>query len=350
MLAFLVMAFVGQASKARTHRHLRKYGFYIHGFAEDAAILYQVRQLKKFFPHSPVYIMSDGGADYSELCKELGCWSEICPPANDRWHPWPFFRRMYDAAIKLNSEYVVMLEPDNTIHGPIKHEPKFDAGGLFVDQRSYGMSEYIVSLAQERVKNFQWNQSSWTAGLCGGSYFRTDALLDSISDEHMMKIDWGKIARGTSKEIYSSDLALIYAFAARGYTTGPWEDSAQMGRSKDKPVSGTMESAFRHYCQCYPGNKPTHTFVLTAEEQHLKGKRMQKYRGNKWDSNCQMCYDSDEYKQAYGSLKCTNRQQVHQEVLPSFLQRPAVRELSLINAEAHQLSLAALDARLGCPP
>ncbi|CAK0815718.1 unnamed protein product, partial [Prorocentrum cordatum] len=94
-----------------------KYGFYLHCFDGLPPILYQVRQIKQFFPGSPIYIMSDGGEDYSELCRQYGCQFELCPPANDRWNPWPFIRRFYDATVALNSEYVIMLEPDNTIHG-----------------------------------------------------------------------------------------------------------------------------------------------------------------------------------------------------------------------------------------
>ena len=28
----------------------------------------------------------------------------LCPPANDRWHPWPFLRRLYDATLVLNTK------------------------------------------------------------------------------------------------------------------------------------------------------------------------------------------------------------------------------------------------------
>eukprot|EP00931_Biecheleriopsis_adriatica_P078898 TRINITY_DN52314_c0_g1_i1.p1 TRINITY_DN52314_c0_g1~~TRINITY_DN52314_c0_g1_i1.p1 ORF type:complete len:359 (-),score=57.42 TRINITY_DN52314_c0_g1_i1:30-1106(-) len=351
IVLFLVLAFVGQASKTHPQRRPHKYGFYMHVYNEDAAIIYQVRQLKKFFPDSPIYIMSDGGADYSALCKELGCTSDICPPANDRWHPWPFFRRMYDAAVSLNSEYVVMLEPDNTIEGPIRHEPEFDAGGLSLDGRKYGRNgvlEYITSLAQEHVKNFNWDNSSWNVGLCGGSYYRTDALLDAISDDNMMQIDWAKVARLEDKEIYSSDFALAHAFAARGYTVGPWAETAQMAKKKDKPVAGTLQSAFRHYCSCYPGGKPTHHLKFAEEDRHLQGKPVMEYKNNKWDRNCQLCYDSDEYKQAWGSLKCTNPHHVHQEWRSSFLQVRRTEHM-LSGEEAHQRDVAARDARLGCP-
>lgn len=41
-----------------------------------------------------------GGHRFDALCSLEGCMFTICPPANDRWHPWPFMRRMYDAAVR----------------------------------------------------------------------------------------------------------------------------------------------------------------------------------------------------------------------------------------------------------
>eukprot|EP00931_Biecheleriopsis_adriatica_P021845 TRINITY_DN14174_c0_g1_i1.p1 TRINITY_DN14174_c0_g1~~TRINITY_DN14174_c0_g1_i1.p1 ORF type:complete len:374 (+),score=56.65 TRINITY_DN14174_c0_g1_i1:56-1177(+) len=341
-------------------RTKEKYGFYIHGFAEDAALLYQVRALKKFFPTSPVYIMSDGGRDYSELCKEEGCTFQLCPPANDRWHPWPFFRRMHDAAQSLNTEYVIMLEPDNTIHGPITHEPEYDAAGVFVPQRGYGVVDYITSLGRKRNKDFVWNKTAWSAGLCGGSYYRTEALLDALADDKVTAIDWAKVASesGQHKEIFSSDLALVVALAARGYTTGPWADVAQMGDSKDKPVTGSMQSAFRHYCSCYPGGKPNYQLKLLEADRHLAGKEVKKFQGR--GVTCQQCYDSDEYKKAWGSLQCTSKQPVHQKPSWSMHRQQMSMPMSLVGLRhdqeqdsvrksAEQESLEAFDARMGCP-
>ncbi len=70
----------------------------------------------------------------------------VASPRNDRWHPWPFFRRLYDAAVSLDTEYVIMLEPDNTVlpgstftpsgeeprHSYVKRPPPADVGGLLV--------------------------------------------------------------------------------------------------------------------------------------------------------------------------------------------------------------------------
>ena len=97
------------------------------------------------------------------------------------------------------------------------------------------------------------------AGLCGGSYYRREAILDALSDERVAEIDWmprckllacfvtvsshhwwlirlaklrNYLGEKFSKEIYSSDFALQYALAARGWTIMPWEEAAQMHNDK----------------------------------------------------------------------------------------------------------------------
>lgn len=295
----------GFASLASTTRVgvVEKYGFYLHVFHSPAAVLYQVRKLKEVFPTSPVYIMSDGGLDFGPLCNQTGCTATVCPPANDRWHPWPFFRRLYDAAEALNTEFVIMLEPDNTIHGPIKEPPKYDAGGVLVRDRSFAGADYVEKLAKKRVDGYKWRKKNQQAGLCGGSYYRREAILDALSDERVAEIDWNYLGEKFSKEIYSSDFALQYALAARGWTIMPWEEAAQMHNDKDIPLAGPKDAAFRHYSG--PVGKPTYELKMRKEDQHLVKEQPVQYRGR--DPNCQLCYNLDRYVALYGSSRCTSK-------------------------------------------
>eukprot|EP00435_Cladocopium_sp_Y103_P031330 s3229_g7.t3 len=272
------------------------YGFYLHVFHSPAAVFYQVRKLKEVFPGSPIYVMSDGGADFSPFCEQEGCTFKMCPPANDRWHPWPFFRRLYDAAVSLNTEFVIM------IHGPIKHRPKYDAGGLLVRDRSFAGADYVEKLARKRVTDYRWTKKNQQAGLCGGSYYKREAILDALSDERMAQLDWNFLGERFTKEIYSSDFALQYALAARGWTIMPWEEAAQMHDSKEIPLAGPKDAAFRHYSG--PVGKPTYEMKLRKEDVRLVKDQPAKFRGK--DSNCQLCYNLTRYVEIYGSSDCTN--------------------------------------------
>uniref|UniRef100_A0A7S2IW21 Uncharacterized protein n=1 Tax=Zooxanthella nutricula TaxID=1333877 RepID=A0A7S2IW21_9DINO len=248
--------------------------------------------------------MSDGGADFTGLCKFENCTFQLCPPANDRWHPWPFFRRFYDAARSLGTEFVVMLEPDNTVHGPITRPPPADAGGLYVPSRSFGLREYVEQLAAQRAPGFAWTKKAMQAGLAGGSYFRTAAVLDAFSDEAVAKIDWNYVAERVTKEVFSSDFAMQYALAARGWHIEAWEDSAQMSRDPDMPSAGPKDAAFRHYCACYPGGKPTYKLHLAREDKALVAEPPKVY--SQTNSVCQLCYNHSRYVELWGSSMCTS--------------------------------------------
>eukprot|EP00406_Dinophysis_acuminata_P062009 CAMPEP_0179294906 /NCGR_PEP_ID=MMETSP0797-20121207/44148_1 /TAXON_ID=47934 /ORGANISM="Dinophysis acuminata, Strain DAEP01" /LENGTH=98 /DNA_ID=CAMNT_0021004135 /DNA_START=41 /DNA_END=334 /DNA_ORIENTATION=- len=96
--------------------------------------------------------MSDGGQNFSGLCERVGnCEFEWKPPANDRWNPVPFFLRFQTAARKLNSKFVVMLEPDNELRQRIRVTPNQDAGGLNDANPAFGekMVKYIEKKGQE---------------------------------------------------------------------------------------------------------------------------------------------------------------------------------------------------------
>ncbi|CAK9066306.1 unnamed protein product [Durusdinium trenchii] len=281
---------------------LARYGFYLHVHGHPAAVIHQVREVKKWFPGCPIHVMSDGNMDFTGLCALENCSFILCPPANDRWHPWPFLRRLYDAAVILRTEFVILLEPDNTIHGPIKKTPEFDAGGLRVKERSFAGAEYVQRLAQDRRPGFKWTRVNQEAGLCGGSYYRTAAILDAFADENVAKIDWNMLGEKFSKEIYSSDFAMQFALAARGWTIMPWEESAQMHEDKEVPMSGPKDAAFRHYSG--PVGKPTYELKWKKEDSKLAKERPAKYQGK--DPNCQVCYSFQRYVELWGSSKCTN--------------------------------------------
>jgi len=290
---------------ATTPRYVATYGFYIHAFDNPAAVIHQVRQLNKHFPDSPVYIMSDGGQRFDGLCKVERCTFKLCPPANDRWHPWPFFRRMYDAAVELKTEFVIMLEPDNTVHGPIKRKPKHDAGGLPVAGRRFKLRDYVEKQADKVRPGFKWTDRMMETGLCGGSYYRTDVILDAFSDEAVASMDWNYIGEMATKEMFSSDFAMPYVLAIRGYTALPWEEAAQMEKSATKPWAGSADAAFKHYGGGFPGGKPTYRLKLDLKDTKLTKGQLPEHA--RWNSNCQVCYSLKTYKKRWGSDTCTNK-------------------------------------------
>ena len=121
-----------RTTNARAKYNATAIGFYIHvGNSEANAVSYLVSKIQFYHPGAPVYIMSDGTERYEDFCASLNsaktfekapfqCMTQSCPGAEDRWHPWPFFRRFWDAASAMKVQWIVHVEPDNTLHRKIE--------------------------------------------------------------------------------------------------------------------------------------------------------------------------------------------------------------------------------------
>jgi len=281
------------------------FGFYLHIYEMPAAVISQVETIRRLFPDSPIYIMSDGGISMDGLCKKHNCTFKLCPPANDRWNPWPFMRRMWDAAVALQTEYMVYLEPDNVVHRPFIQPPPLDAGGMEDANPHLGgyTVDYAELLGRKHRPNFRWNYTG--SGLAGGSYFKTSVILDAFSDAAMNDINWTIAECFESKRLYSSDFAMPVVLAARGYAYEPWRDITQHDLNCCTKLQQPRDAALEHFGRGVPGGKPMYNLKLKPEHEGLWSTHTQKYRSNK--VVCQGCYDRDQYFKRWGSLECTNR-------------------------------------------
>lgn len=225
------------------------YGFYIHAFDEGKAVVEQLRSLRRHYAAAPVYVMSDGGMNCTGACEDIGnCHFAWRPPANDRWNPKPFFRRFKDAVRWLDTEYVIMLEPDVEVVKPIDPQAafEFDAGGLADENPPLHdrTMDYLEALARRTTNNSEYVIRWDHFGLAGGTYFRSDAALDAFDSD---LIDW-QLAKKLemSHRVYSSDVAMCLVLAARGYSYSPWKDLSQLRFDRELYAKG-KSTAFRHY-------------------------------------------------------------------------------------------------------
>lgn len=285
---------VAPNSQARFEPHKRgKYGFYLHIFAEPAAILEQMKSVRKFFPTSPVYVMSDGGINATGACAIIGnCLFDWRPPANDRWNPKPFFRRFRDAARWLDTDYVIMLEPDVAVQGPIEHEPQDDAGGIADKNPPLHQStiDYVEALGR-RVSGNASFQMKWNRfGLAGGTYVRTDAALDAFDPDFL---DWGLLQKmEMTHRVFSSDVAMVFLLTAKGYSHYPWADLSQKRYYKEMYDAG-RSTPFRHYGR--EEVKPGYGVRLDKEDRALFSEGPK----NRGEVTCQGCVFTDDDSLCY---------------------------------------------------
>eukprot|EP00746_Dinoflagellata_sp_MGD_P028918 gnl/MRDRNA2_/MRDRNA2_16842_c0_seq1.p1 gnl/MRDRNA2_/MRDRNA2_16842_c0~~gnl/MRDRNA2_/MRDRNA2_16842_c0_seq1.p1 ORF type:complete len:490 (-),score=72.94 gnl/MRDRNA2_/MRDRNA2_16842_c0_seq1:37-1353(-) len=256
------------------------YGFYLHTFKQAAASVHLLREVRRVYPHDPIYIMSDGGLDFSGICRQIrNCNFQWRPPANDRWNPMPFLHRFQEAARWLQTKYIVMLEPDVTVSGKMDKAPDSDSDAGGVNDGNRPLSSQLLSYLEKQGQIASGNpnyQLKWQSfGFTGGSFFSADVVLHAFDPD---SVNWREMRRRDTKRIWSSDVAMALVLAAHGFSYYPWSEVTQSryGLKKD--------AAWRHWGR--DEFKPHYSDQLSAADRTL----VTPYLGPKGaDVTCQGC-------------------------------------------------------------
>lgn len=88
------------------------------------------------------------------------------------------------------------MEPDVLIRKHHSIEPKHDAGGIYDDFNPHMGPQTIKYLEQMgRERNPKFNISWIHFGLSGGSYYRSEAVLDAFAPKHVKRIDFAAMEK-----------------------------------------------------------------------------------------------------------------------------------------------------------
>jgi len=211
--------------------------------------------------------LNDGGVvDFTKVCEwpKYKCLVENTTPENSRWNPHSWFRRMREGVQKLATDYVIYLEPDVEVKRRHQILPEHDAGGVFDNfNPSFGQPaiDYFERKGRERNPDFK---ILWTHfGLTGGSYFRSEAILDAFAPAHINQLDYAGIGANMYEASWSSDLAMHLALSARGWVVYPWKECAQLFMDAPKDEAGQ-----RNFAQLWPAFNPGAAFEHNHKEHY----------------------------------------------------------------------------------
>ena len=214
----------------------------------------------------------------------------------------------------LQTQYVVLIEPDTWIHQGIQELPTQDAGGLLdaTAARTAFPTElvkWIESLGQQYVPGFKWEHGRSPMG--SGSYIRTGALINAFSDEAVDNFDWDKAESLMQSDlVYSAEYATALLLAARGYTWKPWGEVVRReieGVFPPPANAPPTTSAFEQFGNSLPCGKPP----LNIEVAESQGELFEFYQGKQHrakleETTCKKCYSREKYLAMWGTLDCTN--------------------------------------------
>jgi len=154
---------------------------------------------------------------------------------------------MRSAAQKLGTDYLIYLEPDVMVTKRHEIDPPFDAGGVF-DSFSPKLSPatvwYLENLGQKRNPGFRVRWRHF--GLTGGTYLRTEAILDAFDPANVARLDFQRLLNREDHKVLSSDLAMHIALSARGWVVYPWQEASQHYNSVPEDEGGRAEFAVQH--------------------------------------------------------------------------------------------------------
>ena len=149
-----------------------------------------LRSFRHYNPISTVVLMSDAGEDFSSLADRFGCQYRYCdknvcprdPMTADGLREW--LSRFAWAARQGSSEFIILLEDDVLVRGPINRCTRFAMAGCW-HKGALLSAELCNDLVQ------RWPQiTAQNYGGCGGTLFHRQTLIDAVE-----AFDWQEYPR-----------------------------------------------------------------------------------------------------------------------------------------------------------
>ncbi|CAK9031996.1 unnamed protein product, partial [Durusdinium trenchii] len=137
-------------------------------------------------------------------------WTPVAP---NRW-PIALWRVVMWPS-SCSEEFLVLLDPAVRLDAPLAPLPgEVAAAGRLWTRPALVEEDYIESLGRRQHPTFRAAGSLLAADVVRGGLLRTEAVLDALADEQVMKIDWNRLA-AEDASLFADPVALHYALAAR---------------------------------------------------------------------------------------------------------------------------------------
>ena len=178
-----------------------------------------LKAFRQFHPESSVYLVSDGGDDLSDIAAFFNCKYECLerigrPPwSADVMKEW--LRRFVTAARLGNSDYIIHLEDDVLIRGPIYRQGAVTMAGPYSSHArlSARVIEYLHSCHPQIVSD--------RYGGCGGTLFHRTTLMECA--EGFDFLDFPFLSELESR-VRHNDVFLTLMFLLAGHPYESLED------------------------------------------------------------------------------------------------------------------------------
>ena len=231
-------------------------GIFFSCYKENEAVRFCIDNIRDHYPQAPIYLASDGGHDFSDLCDDnsnftlyddiLGYVNNPESKESDRliFCCTEFLNRLKDAADYCKTDYILYYEPDILLRGKIKTDPNSDLSGSFANEIHLN----VLSL----IEKYNPGNTNRNFGACGGSLIKTPTLLRILEETNE---DLLKELIYTDKRISNCDYLLTVLFCIFGYRYLENIDFVEANRNQGWELTNhsIVHQYHKHYLKNYDG-------------------------------------------------------------------------------------------------
>jgi hypothetical protein len=193
-------------------------GFFFSCYKERDAVEFCIKNIRYYYPENPIYISSDGGYDFSDLCdkeSKFSLYDDVLGYVNNPESKdadkligccREFLNRIMEAAIYCNTEYIIYYEPDILLRGQISIPDDLEINGSFANS--------IHTKTLNLIGKYNPNNLNLNFGACGGSIIRVKSLLEVIQNTTDSILE---DLINTDKRISNCDYLLTVLFSLFNY-------------------------------------------------------------------------------------------------------------------------------------
>ena len=158
----------------------RRIGAYLQVYKNDGKAECTLKSFRKFYPDSPIYLVSDAGDDFSELANKYNCQYEhsgyntgVDKQGFDREKMLTWIGRFKRCCDYCNTEYILYLEDDVYVRSPIEIDKNWDIAGVYGEPAPQVIFDYISS----KYQGCNFNTKMY--GACGGAIYKREIISNN---------------------------------------------------------------------------------------------------------------------------------------------------------------------------
>lgn len=233
-----------------------KIGAYFQVFNKKKATFETLKSFRKYYPDSPIYLLSDKGENFSEIAKNFNCDYKY---SEENIAYWPcknilgWFARLNKVCEKYSDcDWILLLEDDVRVRDKISKMPR----GHMVGQGGGNNLKKGKQISAE-AKKYLWNlfpglEINGISG-CGASIFNRKSFMECYKNIKEYNIDeLKKLDNGLS---WATDFSLTFLFLMNGMLVRRWLDHSEEFTKNFGPAS-----AFDHQYKKYYNNLSKYLF------------------------------------------------------------------------------------------